>query len=110
MTPLKGCYEEPRFEKILAAADYAYQRRTGNVGFYRHAFNSSLLVKTCQAIEREIVYAPDMDVVWFDFNLLSIQIEERLQKLTPRLFPARQGGQNNAAKSGLFLRQRGGTV
>ncbi len=49
MTPLKGYYEEPRFEKILAAADHAYQRKTGNVGFYRHAFNSSLPVKTSQA-------------------------------------------------------------
>jgi len=88
MTPLKGYYEEPRFEKILAVADYAYQRKTGKVGFYRHAFNSSLPVRTSQAIEREIVYAPDMDVAWFDIDLPPIEIEECLQKLTPRLYQA----------------------
>jgi len=93
MTPLKGYYEEPRFEEILAVADYAYQRKTGDVGFYRHAFHSSLPVKTCQAIEREIVYAPDMDAAWFDFNLLPIEIEEHLQKLTPRLYQMFHSGE-----------------
>ncbi len=88
MTPLKGYYEEPRFEKILVVADYAFQRKTGNVGFYRYVFNSSLLVMTCQAIEREIVYAPDMDVAWFDIDLPPIEIEERLRKLTPKLYQA----------------------
>jgi len=88
MTPLKGYYEEPRFEKVLAVANYAYQRKTGNVGFYRYAFNSALPVRTCQAIEREIVYAPDMDAAWFDFNLSPTEIEDRLQKLMPRLYQA----------------------
>ncbi len=93
MTQLKGYYEEPRFEKIMAVAGYAYRRKTGNVGFYRYAFNSSLPVKTCQAIEREIVYAPDMDVVWFDFNLPPIEIEDRPQKLTPKLYQAFHSGE-----------------
>jgi len=83
---LKSYYEEPRFEKIRAVADYTYQRKTGEVGFYRHAFNSSLPVKTCQAIEREIVYAPDMDAAWFNGDLPSIESEERRQKLTPKLY------------------------
>ncbi len=85
MTPLKGYYEEPRFEEILAVADYAFQRKTGNVGFYRYVFNSSLTVMTGQAIEREIVYAPDIDVAWFD---PPSEIKERLQKLTPKLYQA----------------------
>ncbi len=85
MTPLKGYYEEPRFEKFLAVADYAYQHKTGNVGFYRHAFNFFLPVKTSQAIEREIIYAPDIDVAWFD---PPSEIKERLQKLTPKLYQA----------------------
>jgi len=92
MMPLKGYYEEPCFEEILAVANYAYQRKTGNVGFYRYAFNSTLPVRTCQAIEREIAYAPDIDVVWFDCDLPPIEIEERLQKLTPKLYQAFHSG------------------
>jgi len=88
ITPLKGYYEEPLFEKILAVADYAYQRKTGEVGFYRYAFNSSLPVKTSQAIEREIVYAPDVDTAWFSADLSPVEVRERLQKLTPRLYQA----------------------
>ncbi len=88
MTPLKGYHEEPRFEKILAAADYAYQRRTGEVGFYRYAFNSSLPEKTSQAIEREIVYAPDIDTAWFSADISPVEVRERLEKLTPKLYQA----------------------
>ncbi len=46
------------------------------------------MVMTCQAIEREIVYAPDMDVAWFDIDLPPIEIEQRLRKLMPRLYQA----------------------
>ncbi len=81
----RGYYEEPRFEEILVVADYTFQRKTGNVGFYRYVFKSSLPVKTSQAIEREIIYAPDMDVAWLD---PPSEIKEHLQKLTPRLYQA----------------------
>ncbi len=81
----KGYYEEPHFEEILVVANYAYQHKTGYIDFYHYAFNSSLHVKTRQAIEREIIYAPDMDVAWFD---PPSEIKERLQKLTPRLYQA----------------------
>jgi len=73
MTPLKSYYEEPRFEEILAVADYAYRGKTGKVGFYCHVFNSSLPVKTCLAIDREIAYASDMDVAYLDFDYLPIE-------------------------------------
>ncbi len=81
----RGYYEEPRFEEILVVADYTFQHKTGNVGFYRYVFKSSLPVKTSQAIEREIIYAPDMDVAWLD---PPSEIKEHLQKLTPRLYQA----------------------
>jgi len=29
-----------------------------------------------------------MDVTWFDFNLLLIEIEEHLKKLTPKFYQA----------------------
>jgi len=86
MTPLKGYYEEPCFEEVLAVADYAYQRKTGKVGFYRHAFNSILPVRTAQAIGCGIVYASDMDVAWCGIDLPPIETEERLENLTPRLY------------------------
>ncbi len=43
------------------------------------------MVMTSQAIERESIYAPDMDVAWFD---PPSEIKERLQKLTPKLYQA----------------------
>jgi len=94
MTPLKGYYEESCFEKILTVAGYAYQCKMGRVGFCRHAFSSSLPDKTCQAIERESVYALDMDVVWFDFDLPSIEVEDCLEKLTPRLYQVFNNGES----------------
>jgi len=68
-------------------------KNAGEVGFYRCALNSPLPVKTSQAIEREIVYAPDINAAWFSVNLPPAEIRERLGKLTPKLYQAFHSGE-----------------
>lgn len=84
-TPLKGYREAARFEKILSAADYAHENRTGHDNFYEEFPKYPLSDLEKQEISGEITYAADIDAKWGGHDVEWLVIDQELKRLLPRL-------------------------